>query len=94
MSSPDRSAAHTGLQHFQTTSTLDDPGPGLLLRVVIEDGHYHVVDFVGTRYGFAPFLADALAGWMEQVEDILGMSEPLGDPLKSEVRRYRKALSR
>lgn len=79
---------------FQQTSTLDLSGPGLLLRVAIEHDHYKVTDLVGLRYGFAPFLGDALAEWMEQVDDLLTMGEPLGEPLKLEVAAYRQALSR
>lgn len=78
-----------------TSTTWDAAVPGLLLRVTIEDGMYHVTDFVGTRYGVAPFLGDALAEWMSQVDDILALQgEPLGAPLKYEVAAYKRALSR
>ncbi len=83
------SASHL---YVQSVSTADDPGPGLLLRVKIDGGNYGVGDFIGTRYGFAPRLKEALQGWAEQVEDILGLEGPLGDPIKGEVARYRKAL--
>lgn len=67
----------------------------LLIRVSIEDRQYLVKDSVGTRYGCAPFLGDALADWMSQVDEILAMqSDPLCDPLKSEVAAYKRALSR
>jgi hypothetical protein len=79
------------LQH-PTVTTTADLAPGLLLRISIEDGFYHVTDMIGTRYGFGCPVGDALAQWWEQVNDIISMDEPLGDPLKSEVYRYRKAL--
>lgn len=92
MSAANSSYSLTGVN---TSTTLTAPEAGLLIRVSIEDGQYMVRDFVGTRYGFAPFLGDALADWMSQVDEILAMqSEPLGPPLSFEVAAYKKTLSR
>jgi hypothetical protein len=80
--------------YAQSQSTLTcELGAGLLLRISIDEGNYMVTDLIGLRYGHAPELVDALVAWAEQVDEIVGHDGPLGDPLKSEVAAYRKALN-
>lgn len=87
------SAASNAVQHTQTTSTLDEPGPGLLVQVSIDGENYGVRDFVGLRYGWANNLPQAIEMWAHEVQWLL--SEPrekLGPPLLDEADSYRKAL--
>lgn len=73
------------------TSTLDPPS-SLLLSLRKEGDAYLVDDHIGTRYGHATQPLLALIGWWWQVQDLLDMDEPTGEPLTSEIRRYKQAL--
>ena len=76
---------------FTTTYTSD--ANSLLLRIARDEGFYMVTDLIGTRYGHAQTVKDALAQWNDQVADLLGLDEDgLGDPILSEVRAYKEAL--
>jgi hypothetical protein len=85
-----------------TSSTWDDPGPGLLLHISVDEDakpqetfRYVVRDFTGLRHGAGNTLADAVADWANYVEFILTeVDEKLGPALRREVARYRKALGR
>lgn len=49
----------------------------------------------GLRYGWGKTLLGALEEWASQVEDILTIpADELGEPLKTEVARYRHAVDR
>lgn len=74
-----------------TTTTLDPP-TSLLLSIVRDGGYYRVTDHIGTRYGHSSNPLMALIGWWWQVQDLLDMEEPTGEPLTSEIRFYRQAL--
>lgn len=75
------------------TTTYTAATDSLLLRIARDQGFYMVTDLIGTRYGHAETLADALAAWEQQVADLLGLDEEtLGDPILSETRAYKKAL--
>lgn len=76
-----------------TVTMSGDPSGGLLLRVQRDEEFFEVSDVVGLRYGHGPTLGEALEMWNEQVRDILEIpDDKLGEPLKSEVARYRIAL--
>lgn len=75
------------------TTTFTTDASALLLRISRDGEHYMVTDLIGTRYGHAQTLAEALAAWEDQVQDLLGLNEDdLGDPILSETRAYKKAL--
>lgn len=85
----------TTMQTFtSTTTSTTDTASGIPLYLRRDGDGYIVTDVVGLRYGWGHFPADALREWAQQVEDILGMTDELADPLKSEVARYRQALDR
>lgn len=78
---------------MQTTFTsTTDALVGISLYLRRDGDDFHVTDLVGTRYGHGPTPAAALTEWGEQVADLLNLTEELGDPIKSEVTRYRQAL--
>lgn len=73
------------------STTADEP-MSVLLSITHEDGLFAVRDFIGLRFGWG-YLNDALVSWYEQVRDIIDIpDDELGEPLKSEVAAYRKAL--
>lgn len=81
------------LHDTQTTSTLDEPGPGLLLNIRPDGDGYIVKDMVGLRYGHGSNVSQAMAMWAEDVQWLLTEPrEKLGPPLLDEADRYRKAL--
>ncbi len=82
-----------GFRNVDVSSTLTSRG--LLLRIHRdEQGRFVVSDVVGLRYGYGGTLREALDFWLAQLDDILEIPESdLGDPLRSEVRAYMKALA-
>jgi hypothetical protein len=61
----------------------DDQGQGFI-----------AADVTGLRYGFGDSLREAVNAWVDQLDDILEMPESeLGEPLRSEVAAYRRALA-
>ncbi len=75
-----------------TTSSLS--ARGLLLRIHRDDQGFIAADVTGLRYGFGDSLRAAVNAWVDQLDDILEMPESeLGEPLRSEVAAYRRALA-
>lgn len=76
-----------------TTWTITPSAPSLLVRISCGKNGFTVRDFVGTRYGCAQTLAQAVAAWAEDVTYICTIPDAeLGDPLRTEVTRYREAF--
>jgi hypothetical protein len=74
-----------------TTTTLDPPSSVLL--TIKRDGRHYIVRYhIGTRYGHSSNPLMALIGWWWQVQDLLDLDEPTGEPLTSEIRFYKQAL--
>lgn len=75
-----------------TTTTLDPP-TSVLLSIRKDGDCYRVRDHVGLRYGHSTNPLMALIEWWWQVQDLLDMDEPTGEPLSSEIAAYKSALN-